>query len=484
MEQECSLEANGDWSLNRALNDRDCRLLHDAALRILEETGVRLYEQEAVEIVRKAGASVEDGNLVRLSHAIVEDAIETAPKTITLFDRNGNAAMPVEGYRTFYGPGPDLLNIIDHRTGKRRPSRIQDVKEAVTLCDALENIDFMMSMFLPSDVDMSIADRYQMEIMLNLSTKPIIMVTYETSGWIDGIEMAEIVAGGVEELRERPSVLGYINVTTALRHNKEALQKLLHSAEKGLPVIYNASSMGGMSAPVTAAGGIALSYAGGLVGVVISQLKREGTPIVLRGDAGSAMDMRTMVAPYARPEYRGVNEALAHYYRWPMFTTGGVTDSKVVDEQAAAEAALSLLAETLTGGQIIHDLGFMASGMCGSLAMIAICNEIVDWVKAMLKKVEVNEETLALDLINQVGPEGHFIDTDHTLMHFRERWYPSLFERDNLDGWKDKGGKTLQQRACAKVEEILGKHVPEELISDIQEDIKQIVKRAEADHRV
>lgn len=479
MDRSKAMEFNRDWSLNKALTDEQCKMLHDAALRILDRTGVRLYEPEALELLRNSGVSVEDGNRVRLPQALVEDAISTVPKTVTLYDRDGNVAMPVEGYRTFYGPGPDLLNIIDHRNGKRRRAILQDVIDGVRLCDSLENIDFMMSMFLPSNVDMTIADRYQMEIMLTHSKKPIIMVTYETSGWIDCTEMAEVVAGGQQQLRERPFVLGYINVTTCLRHNREALQKLLYSAEKGLPAIYNASSIGGMTAPITAAGGIALNYAGALVGVTISQLKREGTPVVIRGDAGGALDMRTMVSPYARAEYRGVHESFAHFNQWPMFTGGGFTDSKILDEQAIAEAALTLLAESLTGGHIIHDLGFMESGLCGSLVLIAICNELVEWIKALQGRIEINDETLALDLIDKVGPDGQFIDTDHTLRHFRERWYPELIDRGNLEEWMENGEKTLSERATEKIQGIL-KSPDRPMIADEQIDaIKSIIKRVE-----
>jgi trimethylamine--corrinoid protein Co-methyltransferase len=162
-----------------------------------------------------------------------------------------------------------------------------------------------------------------------------------------------------------------------------------------------------------------------------------------------------------------------------MFGLGGCTDAKIVDQQAAAEAALMLMAETLGGANLIHDLGYMESGLCGSLAQIVICNEMVGWVEKMMAPVEINDESLALDLIDEIGPDGSFLDSDHTMNHFRERWYPQVFERGNFDQWVDAGGLDLGLRAAQQVDTILKEHQPEPLPEDIQKQLRTIVKRAE-----
>jgi trimethylamine---corrinoid protein Co-methyltransferase len=180
--------------------------MYEACLRILEETGVRLYHKEALDLITSAGAKVSDDNRVRIPPALVERALSTAPKQFTLFNRNGMPVMPVAGYRSFFGPGSDCLNIIDHRTGMRRTPVLNDVVEGTIVCDALENIDFVMSMFLPDDVDEELADRYQMEVMLNHTSKPILFVTYEMSGCVDAVRMAEAVVGG-EQPCERNRLL-------------------------------------------------------------------------------------------------------------------------------------------------------------------------------------------------------------------------------------------------------------------------------------
>ena len=252
------------------LSPEQCEKLHNATLSILERTGVRLYHQEAIDLLKKAGAFVSEGNRVRIPSGLEEKAFSTVPKRVTLYDRHGQPALYLEGNRCYYGPGSDCLNIIDHRTGEHRKAVVQDVVEGITVCDALPNVDFVMSMFLPSDVDAMVSDRYQMEAMLNNTSKPIVYVTNEFSGCVDAVEMAEAVVGGAEALRQRPLAACYINVTTGLRHNEEALQKLLFLADKGLPLLYIPVAVGGISAPITTASSMALINAGVLAGLVLS----------------------------------------------------------------------------------------------------------------------------------------------------------------------------------------------------------------------
>jgi trimethylamine--corrinoid protein Co-methyltransferase len=463
------------------LSPEQCQKLHNASLEILARTGVRLYHQEAVDLLKKAGASVSEGDRVRIPSGLVEKAFSTVPKRITLHDRHGQPTLFLEDYRCYYGPGSDCLNIIDHRTGERRKPVLQDVVEAVTVCDALPHIDFVMSMFLPSDVDPMVSDRCQMEVMLNTTTKPIVFVTNEFSGCVDAVEMAEAVAGGAEALQSRPFVACYINVTTGLIHNEDALQKLLFMAEKGLPAMYVPIVIGGLSGPVTPPGSMALINVGMLVGLVLSQLKREGAPFIVPGWGSEGLDMKTLVSPYCSPNPRGLAHAMAHYYNLPSFGLGGCSESKQVDQQAAAEAALTLMAETLGGANLIHDLGYLESGLTGSLAQLVLCDEIVGWVKHFMAPVEVDDETLALDLIDEIGPDGQFLDTEHTLAHFREHWYPTVFDRHNYDRWQAVGGKSLAERAVERVSKILAEHQPEPLPEDIARKVKAIVQRAEDD---
>ncbi len=463
----------------RRISPEQCQKLHHASLEILVRTGVRLHDQEAIDLLEKAGAAISDGNLVRVPAGLVEKAFTTVPKRVTLHDRNGQAGLFLEEGNCYYGPGSDCLNIIDHRTGERRRPILQDIADGMVVCDALPHIDFVMSMFLPMDVNAMASDRYQMEAMLANTVKPIVFVTNEFSGCVDAVEMAEAVAGGPQSLMLRPSVACYINVTSGLRHNEDALQKLLFLADKGLPALYIPVVDCGINGPITAAAGMALVNAGVLVGLVLSQLKREGAPYIIPGWGGEGLDMRTMVGPYCSPDPKGMAHALAQHYSLPMFGIGGCSESKQVDQQAAAEAALSLLAETLGGAHLIHDLGYLESGLCGSLAQLLICDEIVSWIEHLMGPIEISDETLALDMIDELGPDGDFLGTDHTMEHFRERWYPDVFERGNYEQWQAAGSMNLGERAAERVSRILEEHQPEPMPKGVAEQIRAIVRRSE-----
>jgi trimethylamine--corrinoid protein Co-methyltransferase len=370
------------------------------------------------------------------------------------------------------------LNIIDHRDGTRREPRLKDIEDGVTLCDSLSNIDFVMSMVLPRDVDTALADRFQMEAMLSFTTKPIVYVTYELGGCLDAVRMAETVAGGAEALQKKPMAACYINVVSGLRHNKEALEKLLFLASKNLPLLYIPASTAGLTSPVTPAGSVVLDYAGVLVGLVLAQFKREGAPVIVTGmPPGGTFDMRTLVTSYCEPE-RTIAQAVSHFYGLPMFSIAGASESKAVDLQAAAEAALSLVVESLAGGNIIHDLGYLESGLTFSFIQLALCDEIASWIKGFMRGFEVSDETLALDVIAEMGPDGQYLGTGHTKKHYRERWYPGLFERADYGTWLKNGGKDLSARARDKIEKILSEHKPALLPPDIKARLQEIVHRA------
>jgi trimethylamine--corrinoid protein Co-methyltransferase len=469
-------KADFSTPLNR-LSQEKCLKIHEASLEILERIGTALNLHDAVHLLQKAGAKVQNGNIVRIPPYLVEKALDTAPKEIILSGRYARPALHLGGGNSYYGPGSDCLNIIDHRDGKRRKPLVQDVIDGAIVCDSLANIDFVMSTVLPSDVDQSKADRFQMEAMLNHSTKPIIFVSYDFSGCLDCVEMAEAVMGGAEALQKNPLVTCYINVPTGLLHNEDSLKKLLFLAEKKIPLLYIPSSTEGVSSPITTAGAVALDYAGVLVGLVLSQLKREGAPFIMPGMSPGPLDMRTAVTPYCDPE-QGIMQSMAKFYGLPMFSLGGASDSKLVDQQAAADASLSLLFETLVRSDLIHDLGYLESGLTFSLAHLAICDEIVDWIKAFTKDVIVNEETLALDVIAKAGPHGNYLDTEHTLKHYKKRWYPDIFERSSYEAWIEGGEKTLAERAADKVEKILSEYKTDPLPAKIKENLQRIVQNA------
>ena len=436
--------------------------LHAASLEVMEKTGVRLLEKRAIEVLRKAGCSDEGDGLVHFPPKLVDWAVAAAPKELTLYDQIGDSAIRLAGRTAYYGNGSDLLWILDHRTGHRRQPLLQDVRNMATLLDALPWIDFVMSGFLPSDVPTEHVEKLQMLTMLEHTNKPVVYVTTDLAGTQHCVAMAEIVAGGSAALMERPFAVNYVNISNPLRQAPEGLRKLIWLAEKGLPLVYRPSIVTrGISTPVTWAGFLVVNNVAGLAGLVLSQLIREGTPFIRCGHSGGTFDMRTMVGLHAAAELRGFNEDLAEHYRLPRFGIGGLTGSKTVDQQAAYEAALTLLCSTLAGAQLIHDVGYMDNGTTGALDQLVICHEIIGWIKQYAKDVVVDEETLALDVIDQVvRDDGDFLQTEHTLAHMREDYYPELTDRQNFEAWQAAGGPALRDRARQKVDRILHEHQP------------------------
>jgi len=470
------LSQEGSKPYVRYLSEGQAQRIHDASLEILERVGVYLYDQEALDLFRSAGARVEEGGRVYLSQKMVDWGHSAAPNTVTLHNRNGEAVMPLKRGEVYFGPGSDCLYVLDHRTGERRTAKISDLEEIFTVCDALPNIDFLMSAGVPSDVPTEAANRLQMLGMITKSSKPIMFVTNDFESSVDVIKAAALVAGGEAAHREKPYTCCYINVTDPLRHNAEALQKLLHFAEKGVPTTYTPMVLRGVNGPVTRAGAIALANAGELVGLVLAQLKKEGAPIIHGGGYADGFDMSTSVGLYAGPESYGGRAAMASFYGLPSFGLGGSSDSKVLDEQAVSEAALTIMSEAMGEVNLIHDVGYLESGKCYSLELLALCNEIIGYVRRYSAGFEVNDETLALDLIMQQGHHGEYLSTDHTIEHFREDWFPELLDRNNFDGWMEKGATSMGERAKRKIEDILAAHTPESLEPKMEREIRTILE--------
>jgi trimethylamine--corrinoid protein Co-methyltransferase len=476
------IETHGT-SMNSAhyarLGHQECEKIHAASVEILERIGVDVHDEKAKDLLVKGGAK-SDGVRVRIPEYMVRRAFSTAPSTLTLYNRNGKVAMRAGGYKSYYGGGSDCLNALDHHTGKRRRAVLRDVKEAATLMDALPEIDFVMSAFLPEDVDPRIYDRYQMEVMLNNTTKPIVFVTPDFEGCVTAVEMCEAVAGGAEAFQRKPFATCYINITSGLIANAEALQKCMFLAEKGLPLLYIPLNAGGVNSPVTTAGCEASMNAGALLGIVLSQLVNEGVPVAIPGWNGGPYNLKTMVGNYVLADEQGVPTSMGKYYNLPVFGLGGSTDSKAMDQQCAFEATISLVTSLLHGANIIHDVGFMDAGMQGSLQLIAICNEILGFLRAATKGVEVNDETLALDVVEELGPAGSYLGHEHTLRHYREPYYSKLVDKNPFSVWESRGATTMEGRAGKWIDEILESHRAEPLPEDAQKAIKSVVQREQA----
>jgi len=457
--------------------------IHSTSLGILEKTGVDVLSPEAVGLLSQAGAEVTDGSRVRIPRRMTEEALDLAPQSIALGDRDGQPAMLLEGNNSYFGTGTDTPFVMDPGSTQRRPARGEDVEKAALVSDYLKNIDFVgcMGGVSMSEVDPLLSDRHNFARMVLNTTKPIVFTSWSLAGLSDIYDMAVAVRGSAEEFRKNPFMLQYAEPITPLQHPPESLQKLLFCAEKSIPLIYTSSPSMGATAPLTLAGATALSNAEFLSGLVIAQLKQKGAPIIY-GGASSPMDMRSGKYIYISPETKLSHIALkelATFYGLPNFATGGCSDSKIFDQQAALEASQSILLAGLTRGNLIHDVGYLDSGHTASLELIVFANEVIDETKHFLKGTAVNKETLALEDIDRQGPGGNFLQAKHTFNHFKEVWYPELINRESYDKWTGGGSKSIKNVVNEKLEWILANHKAKPLADEVKTKIFKILEQAE-----
>lgn len=461
--------------------------IHRASLRVLEATGVRIHLPEAVDLLEEAGADVSKAPDVRIPPQLVEETLRSVPRSISIGDRRGDTAMVLKGGNSYYGTGPTIQYLYDVEKGQRRATDYEDIEKAARLCDYLPNIDFVMPMGMTAGVDPTsrgmnpkITDRYDFAGMLRNTTKPLMCSCWTVEGLADIHEMAVAVRGSEAEFRNNPFFILFRQPVSPLSHDAEPLRALLYCADKGIPMCYASYPLMGATGPATLAGSFLLANAEFLSGLVIGQLQRPGAPAIYNGGCGP-MDMKTSTTPYHAPEsYLGemTGRAMAQYYGMPNFSYGGLTDAKLLDEQAGVEAALSLFQATLAGSTLIHDVGYMDSGMTASWELIVLGNEIIGHLKRLMEGIDLSEEHLALELIDKVGPGGHFLMEDHTLQHFRDVWYPQILNREEYTIWAEKGAKPLREVLAEKVRWILENHHPERLSDQVDERIESVLQRA------
>lgn len=468
------------------LNREQCEIIHHASLEILRRTGVRILHDGALELLRESEAVVIEDNLVRFPAGLVEWALKQAPSHISLSERGGDRAMVrLEGRSVHFGPGSDCPNYLDPRDGQRRLFTVADVVDCIHVVDALPQLDFVMSMGIPSDLEESKIYRHQFALMLEHTTKPIVFVCDDRADCEAITAMAAAAAGGMERLRLNPTLLLYSEPTSPLQHSGTATDKLLYMAERGLPIVHSPAPMMGATAPVTMAGGLALGNAEILSSLVMHQLKRPGAPFVY-GSGLHHMDMRTAISVYGAPEVQLARIAvteIGRFYSLPTWGYAGHSDSCVMDEQAAADAAFSVLVALLVGSNLVHDVGYLEAGLTTSPEMIVLTVELISMMRRFMDGFPLDAEALALEEIHKVGPGGHFLSQKHTRRHFREFWEPTLWNRRRVGEWVAAGGKRLGDLLRERTTSLIETHQPAPLPDSVRQEIQYILRQAEVESR-
>lgn len=469
----------------RMLSEDQIRDIHNTTLEILERIGVMIPSPETVRLLKSAGCKVaeRDGReVVKFPSRIVEDAIRSAPGRIEIFDRNGQRAMSLEGKKSYFSSTGGTPFIFDPYTGERRKSTTKDVASAAIVQDYLPNIDMLFEVCTSSHEHPEKGYLYTFEAMLTNSTKPITMLATDRAELKKMVEMAAVAVGGKNRLLERMPLVFYDESISPLYCKKTVLEKILYCAQIGIPVRYGPLVMVGGNTPVTTAGALAQINAESLAGLIMCQLKNRGAPFVI-GAIFGIMDMQTGLLSCASPEMCLLQAAYSDIAKWygiPNFGTAGTSDSKIVDEQAALEWTMTIFSCALSGCNLNILSGCLESFMSAALEGIVMADEIIGYAKRIMRGIEINDETLAVELLEKVGPGagGSFLAEDHTYEHYKkEQWTPVISDRGNWERFEKQGRKRYGERLTEKVRDIIETHKPEPLPKKVLKRISDIVRK-------
>ncbi|MGD2174857.1 MAG: trimethylamine methyltransferase family protein [Candidatus Brocadiaceae bacterium] len=462
-------------SLYQPLEEEEIEQIADTALEVLEESGMWVYADPALEAFERAGAEVNaESRRVRLPRSLVEDCIASNPSSVTLHSRDASCDAVLEDGRVHYGTGGTALYVLDPGTGQRRPSRNEDVALNARLIDELENVHVFTINVFPNEVEEeNHIDVNRFFHSLDNTTKHVMGGIYSVDGLRNVIRMAEEIAGGAEALRREPFVSFITLVISPFKIDEKYGEMTCVAAREGLPVVVPTEPMSGTTAPVTLAGNVLTHVAETLGGIALVQCVNEGAPGIC-GSVGSISDLRTM-GNLGGPIERGMISAavaqLAQHFELPLYSTAGTSDAKAVDVQAAYESALSSLLVAMSGANYIHDIaGLMEFDLTVSYEKMVVDNEILGMCQRVLRGIEVNEETLAVELIKGKGPQDNFLAEDHTVRHMRTEFFmPRLANREKRDEC-DEGDDALSR--ARKFVDRIRKDPPE---SRLEKDVRDSI---------
>ena len=459
------------------INDDQVEQIHQATLEVLERTGVQVTHPKAKELLHGAGAYIQ-GDRVRIPSWLVEETIRKAPSRVILGSRSGERKVYLEGSKSWFGPSLDCVDYLDPLTNERRRFASDDCRVTATVADALPNYTWVMTIGMADDQPADIADRVIAKQVFSYTEKPLVFCCKDGNSIKDIYEMALLVTGGKENFDQAPTIVQYSEPISPLLYYDPAVEKIIFCAENNIPLINFPAPQSGSTAPATFAGEIVQGSAESLSGLVLSQLVKSGAPFIY-GAFTTVMDMKTTIFSYGAPEMSLMTAAMAQmaqFYQLPFFGTAGCSDAKFPDTQAGVEAAFSLLSSALSGANLVHDAGsWLDHGSLASPAFMVLVNEILYMVNQYIKGLPVNDENLAIDVIDKVSPGGHYLYEEHTLNHFKDVWYSDLFDRTIYDVWLEEGEQLFQDRLQAKTEKMM-KHQPRPLPEDVRNEMEEMAK--------
>jgi trimethylamine--corrinoid protein Co-methyltransferase len=467
----------------KPLSEESVQKVHETAMRLIEEVGFQVNSETALTLFERAGAQVDrERRLVRLPRDKTIELINMAPSEVRLCGQEDRHDILLGGSRVYAGTGGTALNIYEPDTGQRRLATLEDIRRIASLVDRLDNIHLLMLSTYPNELPVEQVDVNRFFAGLDNSTKHIMGGIYTAEGVKQVVRMAEILAGSVEALRERPIISMIACSMSPMKLDAHYGDLVVVIAESGIPLVCPAEPLCGATSPVTLAGNLVIQTVDSLMGVMLAQIVNPGTPVIF-GSVATSTDLSNLGYLAGSIEMGLINAAgaqMAQFYNLPFYATGGMTDSKMIDAQSGYESALTSLLCALAGSNFIHDAaGLMEFAMTVCYEKLVIDNEILGMVMRAVEGIRVDDETLAFDLIKQVGPGGNFATARHTRHFMRtEHYLPTLSDRDSRTDWESKGSKITWQRAGEIARQLIADsnyRLPEAVRQQILTEIKGIV---------
>jgi trimethylamine--corrinoid protein Co-methyltransferase len=465
----------------KLLTEGEVERIHQASLSLLADPGVMSDSDLILDTFSKAGVKVDrDRRVIYLSEEIVTESLASAPKSFTLYGRDPRRDLLLESGQVYFGMGGASEPFYwDYDLGVPRPPTKADVVNCTRLGERLENVDFVLSICSAGDVPKDEIFLHEYDALMRNTTKPLIYAAPGRFFARKYIEMACAASGGEEAFRRRPWISAFVTPVAPLRVTP--LDEMLYEfAEFNIPALVRPGPMMGATSPATLAANLAQTNAESLFVIVLTQLLRPGMPVIF-GAATPAMDMTTTLCTYGSPDEavgRAMVAQLGHYYGLPSENTAA-TESKLPDSAAAAEAMYGMMLNALSGTTMTQTMGTLASGFYGAAEQLVICDEMARMIKYLLRGVQVSEDTLALDVIREIGHGGNFLTHDHTASFFRkELYFPQLFRRLTIDQWEARGGKSILEEAHQHVQDVLSTAGPAPLPDGADEELQRILAEA------
>ena len=467
----------------KILSDAEIQAIHDAGLSILKKTGIMIHHDEILTLVAEAGARVDkDSKIARFPEQLVMDCIAMAKKQYILYGRDLRCTA-----RFGYGDlvlmsSPGQYGWIDSQTGRLRSATIKDARDAICLGDALPNINIVGSMAQPEEVSEAYRDVFLTAELVKGTCKPTRTWVFNRRTARYVLEIYRAIAGGDAALREHPMTEAFLEPISPLRLPRDGLDVMIEFVKAGQPVSIGPMAMASGTAPATLAGTLAQENAEILAAVVVSQLLGPGTPVTY-GGIPHIMDPATGICSFGSPEQMLMATACVQmgcFYGFPVYINVGLTDAKVPDVQAGIEKGSSMMLGALAGADTFGHVGICGTDHGASLAWLVIDDELMAYVKRVVRGFEVNKDTVAAELIDNVGPTGSYLAEEHTVKHFRnELWLPGqIWTRAAWDVWEKQGRSSMGERALDKAQSIIAAHKIEPVDEALVKEIDRIVESA------